>query len=867
MIRTIDGDYIYSYTECKADDFKAALKGISKDGEKIRAGSRTVAYKDKSGRERRRNYPLYTYDSLRVSFDIETTTVYGRNIVDGVTDWYSAAYEMTITINDRAIICRRWPEVQTAWRRIVKRLGLTKSEVLLVWVHNLDYETSYYKHRANIDGGSFFGKSRQRPIKYLADGHLYYHDSFTVTGTSLKKLAEMYDCKHRKQSGEEYDYKKLRNSSTELSEGELYYCAYDGYVLTDFAAKMFDFYKLHGYIPDTSTQILARDIEASAVELMESFIGSQKYERWVDKAKDDRDLLRYLHGEIYGFEYTINGLTRKVPGLVDPLFFTPYSSRGVPPPPQGLQDGERRIYDFYAWLYRGGYAKSNARWTSDEETYTRGLEETVEGWDYTSSYPFVQLAFNYPMGRFTEWSGDPDELELDYDKPDFEDWRYIFIFDFRDLEAIDDLALESSSKCLAYGAILDNGRIRSASRLVSCLTDCDYKLYTLYYKWDKSKTRLLKAWRAKAAPLPEYFTRPLCEAGVIKAKYKHVTGKEVEYALAKGKFNSSYGLSCKQPVYINYQLSNILTSDGYETTESNIYRFFGHKAAVKHTLGSSSGESYEALPEEIVDNVTFEGAMSKSILSPFWGIWCSAFARYNLLRIDKQISDNSEEYTSDVIYNDTDSFYMRNPDKHRHIVDAWNKWAAARIERRLGGKYPELLTLGQLDNIALDDSKGEASQFCNFKTLGSKRYLKSYRDKAGELHTKVTIAGLPKGIFEQYCERTGADIYEEFVDLQDFTIHSEDIPDADDDREQTTKHKIGRKYHDKLVRINVAGEIMEEYSSCTLYETTFKLKLDALYKKLVEGIHRHDDGGRALNDILNRGGLYDRLKSTANYVH
>lgn len=859
MIRTNEGDYIYSFEECKADDFKAALEGIRKEGDKIRAGSRLVTYEDKSGRERRRVYPLWTYRSLRVSFDIETTTIYGRNIVDGVQDWYSAAYEMTITINDRAIICRRWSDVRTTWRRIVKRLGLTKSEVLLVWVHNLDYETSYYKHRADIDAGSFFGKSRQRPIKYLADGHLYFHDSFTVTGTSLKKLAEMYDCQHRKQDGEAFDYKKIRNSSTELSELEIYYCAYDGYVLTDFAGKMFDFYDKHGFIPDTSTQILSRDIEASAVLRMTSFMGEEKYNRLLDKAKDNKDMLRYLHGEIYGYEYTIAGAVRKVAGLIDPDMFTPYSSKGIPPPPQGLKDGGRRIYDWYTWLYRGGYAKSNARYTADEETYTRGLEELVEGWDYTSSYPFVQLAFNYPMGKFYEWSGDPDELELDYDRPDFEEWRYIFVVDLRDVEAVDDMALESKSKCLSWGAIVDNGRIRSAARLVAALTDCDYALYKLYYKWDKTKSRILRAWRAKAAPLPEYFTEPLCAAGIAKAKYKHVKGKEVEYALAKGKFNSSYGLCCKQPVYINYQLANVVTPTGYETTESNIDRFAGHKMSVKHTVGD--GEAFEALPPEIVENVDFTKAMSKSILSPYWGIWCSAFARYNLLRICKQVSEGSFAYTSDVLYCDTDSVYIREPKKHRPIIARWNKWAAARMEERLAGKYPELLSLGQLDNIALDDSGGEVESFCNFKTLGSKRYLKSWRDKGGELHTKVTIAGLPKGIFEQYCKRTKTDIYEEFVDLQDFVIHSDDIPDDADDRETTTKHKIGRKYHDKLVRINVGGEIMEEYSSCTLYETTFKIKLDDFYKSLVDNIHRYDDGGRALNDILYRGGIYERIKS------
>ena len=837
MKRTSDGDYIYTYDECRRDNFKSFLAGIGRSGDRIKCGSRTVEIST----GKRRTYPLYTYTELRCAFDIETTTAYTTNIVDGEKDYYSAAYIMQFAINDRCLICRKWSDLRAALQRIARALGLGKSEVLLVWVHNLEYETSYLKHRFDIDGGSFFGKSRQRPIKYLADKHFYFHDSYTVTGTTLKKLAEMWDCRHRKKDGD-LDYDVLRNSASALTDDELYYCAYDCFVLTDFAGKMFEFYQQQGYIPDTSTQILSKDIEASAVQHMRDFLGAEKYDRLREKVDSDSDMLKYLHGEIYGYSYTVGDVERRVAGLVDPDFFTPYSSKGIPPPPQGLKDDGRRIYDFYQWLYRGGYVKSNIRWTADEHDFVDGLCEPVEGWDYTSSYPFVQLAFNYPMGKFYEWTGDPDELRLDYDEPDFENYRYIFIIEFHDLEAIDDMALESKSKCSAWHYVIDNGRIRSAEKLVACLTDCDYALYKLYYKWDKSRSRVLRAWRAKAAPLPEYFTKPLCDAGVIKSKYKHVKGKEIEYSLAKGKFNSSYGLSCRQPVYINYQLSNTVTATGYETTESTISRFFGHKDAVKHIVDNGC-ETFEPLPAEIVSEVDFSKAMTKSILSPFWGIWCSAFARYNLLRIDKAISDNSEAHTSDIIYNDTDSFYVKHPERHRHIVDRWNTWAAARMKKRLAGRYPELLNLGQLDNIALDDSDGEATQFCNFKTLGSKRYLKSYRDKAGELHTKVTIAGLPKGIFEHYCSRTGRNIYREFHDLQDFVIDSDDV-------DKDAKKKIGRKYHDKLVSININGEIMTELSSCTLYGTTFKIKIDDYYKALVETIHREEEGGKAIQEAL-----------------
>ena len=842
-------DWVYKYKDAKQDNYKHLLRDVYLSGDIVKCGSRTVDLGTTV-----RHYPLYTYTSLRCSFDIETTSVYTRNIVDGVEDWYSAMYIAMFAINNKCILCSSWHEVRELMLQLPKRLGLARSEVLLTWVHNLDYETSYIKHQVNIDGNTFFGKSRQKPIKYLAEGHIYMHDSYSVTNSSLAKLAEMWSCTHRKAVGD-LDYSKIRNSAAidTMTETEIGYCINDVYVLTDFAGRMFEFWQRYGYIPDTATQILSKDIQQQAIEHMRDFLGAETYDKYREKVDDDSEMLRYLHGKIYGYEYTINGLTRKVKGLVDCDHFTPYSSKQIPPPPEGLQDGDKRIYDFYQWLYRGGYAKSNARWTSEDSYLIDGLREPVEGRDYTSSYPFVQIVCNFPMSSFTEYKttiSEMQQLHLTYGNDDFEKWRHIFIVELYDVEAIDDMALESASKCTYHKAIIDNGRIRAAKRLTACLTDCDWHLYNLYYKYDAAKSRVLRAWRAKAAPLPDYYIIPICKAGVGKAKYKHVEGKEVEYLLAKGKFNTAYGLACKQPVYINYGYDNKLLPTGYSCTEGNTYKFFGHKEQIKHIV-EGNDEVVEQLPHEVTNEIDFAKAMSSSILSPYWGIWTSAFARYNLLTICKQISDNSYAYTSDVIYCDTDSVYYREPDKHRCIFERWNKWVSKRVADRLHGKYPELLSLGSFDDVAADDSHGQATQYCRFKTLGSKRYIKSWHDKSGKLHTKVTIAGLPKGIFEQYCKRTGRDMYREFKDLQDFEINSQDMRPDD-------KHKIGRKYHDKLIKINVAGEIMTEYSCCTLYNTSFKISVDEVYTNLLENVHRHDDGGREL--------MNEVMKNDRNYI-
>ena len=201
--------------------------------------------------------------------------------------------------------------------------------------------------------------------------------------------------------------------------------------------------------------------------------------------------------------------------------------------------GGRYHYDFYEWLYRGGYTKSNARYTSTDKVRTEGVENVV-GYDFTSSYPFVQTICNFPAGKFREYNKDPDELHLEYGHDDFEKWRYIFIIRFTDIESIDDFALESKSKCYTEGVkILDNGRIRSAHKMTVCLTDCDYALYKMFYKWKKKE--VLSGWRAIAEPLPDYLLYTLWDNGLKKQTLKGVENMQVEYMLAKGKFNSAYG--------------------------------------------------------------------------------------------------------------------------------------------------------------------------------------------------------------------------------------------------------------------------------------------------------------------------------------
>ena len=837
-------DYVIDYEEL--DQTYSQLHLSELDTKSIaRYGKRKVTGSD----DKVHTSPLYICTEIYCAFDIETSTIFGTNMINGKMGYYSTMYLAQFGINNHVVLFRKWEHVLLFMQKLPRLLRLSQNTCLLTWVHNLDYENSYIKHRFDIDETTYFGKNKQHPIKYLLQHHFWIHDSFSVTNSSLLKLGQMYGTPHQKAEGD-LDHNIIRNTadSYALSDKEIGYAANDVLVLCDFSKIIIEtFFKDKGYIPDTATQILNKELQMNALVYAEKFLGKRTYEKALANCENANQekytILKRIHGKIFGFEYTTaGGAIRKVSGMVDSRFFTPFDENEKQIPPRGKCIGGKWYYDFYEWLYRGGYTKSNARYTSTDRVRIEGVEN-VQGFDYTSSYPFVQTICNYPMGAFREWCGDPDKLHLEYGHDDFEKWRYIFIMRFHGIRAINDFALESKSKAYLEGVkIIDNGRIRGADKMTVCLTDCDYALYKMYYKWEKCE--LLDAWRAPAEPLPEYLLYTLWDNGLKKQTLKGVDGMQVEYMLAKGKFNSAYGLCCKQPVYTEYKLGTELTSSGYETTERVNYKYFGRADTFSHTFNNVMGESFAEAKDEcsIID---FEDATRSSILSPFWGIWVSAFARYNLMSTVWKISENCDyiddkRHVCDVVYMDTDSLYMINAKRHMHIIDDWNAFAAARVKERLPRQYKPLYKLGHFDNIALDDSHGICDTFYRFKTLGAKRYIKTYHKTIKKKHIKsivpavsVTIAGLPKGTLERYCKKHNLDIFNEFKNDLDFSI--------DGDPELI---KLARTYHDELVKINVKGEIKTEYSSCTLYPNTFKVKMKDIYYALLNDV-LENSGGKA----------------------
>jgi hypothetical protein len=151
-----------------------------------------------------------------------------------------------------------------------------------------------------------------------------------------------------------------------------------------------------------------------------------------------------------------------------------------------------------------------------------------------------------------------------------------------------------------------------------------------------------------------------------------------------------------------------------------------------------------------------------NFLSYQWGVWVTAYARYDLLRTVKAISDQSDEYDidgrpfDDVVYCDTDSIKILNGDKHKAIFDTFNAEVETKMQdamKHFGfapDEYSPKDPKGRprpLGIFAYEPNEVDESlpSYRYFKTLGAKRYIFSCtEDWTDPKSFGITIAGLPK---------------------------------------------------------------------------------------------------------------------------
>lgn len=420
------------------------------------------------------------------------------------------------------------------------------------------------------------------------------------------------------------------------------------------------------------------------------------------------------------------------------------------------------VYNRLQSCFMGGYTHANWIFASD-------IIESVDSYDETSAYPYVLTTCKYPSKEFRKANVKRREDMLKH-------FAYILVVKFTNLECKYNNTFISSSKCKNIrGAVYDNGRIIRATELEMTLTDIDFNFILDTYNCEYE---ILESWWSLYNYLPRQFINFILDKYVIKTKYKNVEGKELEYQKEKGKFNALYGMSVTNTIRDDV-IYNDKTGEWYEEELTN---------------------------DDIVDKL--ESEKKQAFLSFSYGVWCTAWARDNLLRRVIELDDY-------VLYCDTDSIKLR-PGYDKNVFIEYNKKVEEKIRyvskllKIPFEKYCPEDVFGKKHLLGVFESEGTYDKFI---TQGAKKYAIEKDNKI-----QITVAGVPK---------TGAKALKRLEDFKDNFIFS---------FEDTGKNLliyVDNQSKIKLIDYQNNECLVEDLSGCALVPTTYVLSKALDYASLL----------------------------------
>ncbi len=414
------------------------------------------------------------------------------------------------------------------------------------------------------------------------------------------------------------------------------------------------------------------------------------------------------------------------------------------------------------YLFRGGYTHANA------ENANIKIEDDILHIDFTSSYPAVLLHDYFPISKF---------IPIKYDEKYLKTHCCRMLVEFTDIEAKTAICYDSISKAVYMSEDTedDNGRLFKSSKYIAYLTELDYEIYEKVYNWKEKK--ILKFSIAEKGDLPDYLRNIIIEYYSMKSKikkYGEPKGKDkLRYEYSKRMVNAIYGMMCTR---LNVMDLNYV-DDEYVVTDVELDWY----------------------------NVKI-----KSFLSPYWGIWCTAHARFHVMELICNLIDKHK--TEWYYYSDTDSHFCKDTPYIRNYIKEYNEKIAEQNK-----EFGELLNdLGEFDL----EHCPEKNPIYAFKTLGAKRYL--IKTKKGY---EATIAGLPKTFIAEDGKEYNLLEYignEKGIDPFDYFTNNMLL-------DEFISHKNANYYNDNKTTAIINGVKEESLSSVYIFPITFKLFMKMKY--------------------------------------
>lgn len=360
------------------------------------------------------------------------------------------------------------------------------------------------------------------------------------------------------------------------------------------------------------------------------------------------------------------------------------------------------LYELFENCFAGGYTHANYMATAS------GYYTNVKSYDITSSYPSVMCRKKFPIGAFKKCVGSF------WYYIDSDEYSCVGKFRLKNVQAKTNLCYLSEHKILKYvgddgrkhstmiNGRVNNGRVFKADSLEICLTNVD--IHTIKMMYD-CEIEIIEMYVARADYLPKTIVKSILTLYGNKTKFKGVPEKSALYLSSKQMVNSVYGKSAFNPY-----CDNVIYDAGEwkpdAATPEKLWKYYDNR---------------------------------KTILPYQWGIFVTAWARFNLCFLASKIGN-------DVLYMDTDSikfigdydalFTTDNAKIHAENIDA--------------AKHFDF----DFEMFAPVDIKGHSHElglwdyeytYKSFKCLGAKRYCYTlyHKDdvKAGNKHIYPVCAG------------------------------------------------------------------------------------------------------------------------------
>lgn len=360
--------------------------------------------------------------------------------------------------------------------------------------------------------------------------------------------------------------------------------------------------------------------------------------------------------------------------------------------------------------------KNAEEWKVQHYTYQGGLTlvnpqhcgrilHNIESFDKKSAYPFALLQ-KYPCSGFVKTN-----IPVN--------WRdgnhHICLVEFQNFRARYKVTPQSSSKrILLKGArfnsddvMKNNGKIISADVAAFYVTEIDYQLLEMYYKWDKCTIH--SHWFAMSDYLDPNVVKYMLQLYADKTLLKH--GDPVIYLRKKEKLNSLYGMA-----------GTALVQDSVvEDPETMKY--------IKRR------KNQQEIQEELI---SYQVKQYKNVLNYSVGLYCTSWQRFLLMEMALKAGIDL------LCYTDTDSLKGRYRDVERRIFEEENeriiKWT---FDRCIAQHIEYELTCPR-DTEGVPQYLGtweNDATYYEAKFLGAKRYAyRMYKDDS----VHITIAGVPK---------------------------------------------------------------------------------------------------------------------------